>query len=304
MPQKYRNACFTSYKLDAVFTEWTEEEHPESIRFLCYQKEKCPTTERIHYQGYVEVKKAYRLKALQTLLGDPTMHVEPRRGTPQEAAAYCRKEASRVQGTTFVEFGELGGHQGKRSDLAEVADMVMGGSAVSTIARDNPTTFIRYGRGIRDLAFIAMEERSKEFRKLKVLVLWGEAGCGKTRAACFLGKNDWFIMEQPNAGTLWWDGYNGESTIIIDDFYGWVKYATLLRLLDGHRQRLAIKGGFTYALWTRVVITSNKPPRDWYSHGMTPALQRRINMIVHMDHPLDFEEPMEAHLTECQALFE
>ena len=55
-----------------------------------------------------------------------------------------------------------------------------------------------------------------------------------------------------------------------------------MRLLDGYKLQLPIKGGFTYARWRRVIITSNDHPDDWYkkydlSH---PQFNRRIDKIV------------------------
>ena len=62
----------------------------------------------------------------------------------------------------------------------------------------------------------------------------------------------------------WWDGYDGEEILLIDDFYGQVQVARMLHLLRGYQCRLPIKGGFTYAQWQKVYITSNNPPHEWY----------------------------------------
>lgn len=75
---------------------------------------------------------------------------------------------------------------------------------------------------------------------------------------------------------VWWDGYDGQTAILFDDFYGGVPYGSFLRYLDGYPVRLAVKGSFCHKAWTTVYITSNKPPECWYKKGLTPALKRRI----------------------------
>jgi hypothetical protein len=176
--------------------------------------------------------------------------------------------------------------------------MVLEGSTASEIALAEPALYISHARGIRELAFESLARQSRAFRRLKVLVLWGDAGVGKSRISTTLGGDNYFIMDNPNAGTIWWDGYHGQRTIIIDDFYGWIKYSRLLRILDGHQLRLATKGSHSWALWDRVIITSNDPPENWYQTGMTPALQRRIDMVCHLttDLNIDWSEPLLAQL--------
>jgi hypothetical protein len=71
--------------------------------------------------------------------------------------------------------------------------------------------------------------------------------------------------------------------LLIDDFYGWIKYGFLLKVLDIYPLRLAVKGSHAYACWETVYITSNKAPETWYAGGMTAALRRRIHSIEHIE---------------------
>ncbi len=75
----------------------------------------------------------------------------------------------------------------------------------------------------------------------------------------------------------------GETEILIDDYYGWIKYYYFLRLMDGHQVRIPKKGGHDWAEWTTVWITSNKEPEEWYQFGMTEALDRRITGVYHTE---------------------
>ena len=125
------------------------------------------------------------------------------------------------------------------------------------------------------------KKQSKQFRNVQVEIYVGEAGSGKTRKAIEEAGDDYYILDQSER--VWFDGYDYEKTLIIDDFYGWIKYGQLLRILDGHQYRCEIKGGFKYAAWTKVIITSNAQPNEWYQKGLTPALQRRISNITRFD---------------------
>jgi hypothetical protein len=86
--------------------------------------------------------------------------------------------------------------------------------------------------------------------------------------------------------TCWFDGYEGEGTLVLDEFRCQIKCSKMLRILDGHQLRLDTKGGHTHANWTNVVITTNFPPEEWYP-GLNPrhrdALSRRINHVIEMN---------------------
>lgn len=96
---------------------------------------------------------------------------------------------------------------------------------------------------------------------------------------------DWFKLEHPGGHMVWWDGYEGQSLLILDDFTGWIPLTQLLNILDGYPMTLNVKNGRTMANWTTVVITSNLHPRDWYSkdvmahHDHGRALKRRIDEL-------------------------
>lgn len=60
-----------------------------------------------HLQGYVEFRNRKRFPQVKTLLGN-RVHLEKRRGSPQEASDYCKKDGD------FEEIGELSRGQGMK----------------------------------------------------------------------------------------------------------------------------------------------------------------------------------------------
>src|SRR6185503_7283590 len=118
------------------------------------------------------------------------------------------------------------------------------------------------------------------FRKIKVSVLIGPPGCGKTRKVYDNHDiTDIYKLNTSTNGTLWFDGYVGQRILLIDDFKGWIKFTELLTILDVYPYRCQIKGGYCYANWDEVYITSNYSIDNWYNDVNLSALMRRIHII-------------------------
>lgn len=146
------------------------------------------------------------------------------------------------------------------------------------IVNENTQTFIKYHNGISKLKLFIDKKNAKQFRKVEVLVYYGKTGTGKTRNAIenTVNKNkDYYILDPPINGTWWYDGYDNEEVLIVDEFYGQISQKTLLRICDGYPLKCQIKGGFTWANWTTVIFTSNKSPDLWFKNGLTDAFLRR-----------------------------
>jgi len=114
--------------------------HPKE-RYCVYQLEAGSTP---HFQGYIELTAPCRLSAMKKWL--PTAHFENRRGTPEEARAYCMKDETRL--SPPVERGKFKGEQGKRTDLAAVAEMVQDGATMKEVAAAHPEAYIKFNKGI------------------------------------------------------------------------------------------------------------------------------------------------------------
>ena len=100
--------------------EW-EKTFAEEVCYLCFQLELSPETNRLHLQGYVKFGKATRMATAKRILGDPGIHLEPMRGTIEQAIAYATKNETRVEGP--FSYGAIPkSEQGKRTDLHELRD--------------------------------------------------------------------------------------------------------------------------------------------------------------------------------------
>jgi len=255
------------------------------FRGLAQQLEQCPSTERIHLQGYVEFGCPKRLAALRKLNG--RTHWEPAKGSRRANVDYCTKESSRYMDGTVDEVLRSETTQGQRNDLLDVTlGITRGEISRDQLFTDRPDLVCKYAKGLAELFNWRHKQDRQGDRETVVEVLWGDAGVGKTRYAYNSTQpDDVFILNKSNSGNLWWDNYEGESVLIIDDFYGWLEHSVLLRILDRYPLRLEIKGSTTWANWTRVYITSNRHPGTWYSKSFAweedGALQRRLDAIYH-----------------------
>jgi hypothetical protein len=74
-----------------------------NFRYLCAQQETCPTTNLLHWQGYVEFTQAVRITTIRNIVveGEESFHCESRRGTQAEAIDYTKKDDTAIPDTWF-----------------------------------------------------------------------------------------------------------------------------------------------------------------------------------------------------------
>jgi len=236
-----------------------------------------------HLQGCTYFKSLKSMQQVKDLFEAPSMHLEKMQGTWTQASDYCKKD-----GDILCDHGE-GPQQGKRNDIVAFREEIKSGKRTIDLLDAMPQMLAKFPRFYNLARETYQKEKARKYRDVKTTVLWGLGGTGKTARA--VGSTDdhylWSDYEH-----RWWDGYEGEDTLIMDDFYGGVPWSQFLRILDGHRYRIKVKGGFVYANWTKVFITSNDHPNEWYrEHDMTQAqFARRIHEVVHLTEPYEHEE--------------
>lgn len=280
-----RSFCFTINNPTLPLTI-PQEKKDKHVRYVSWQLESGDQGTR-HYQGFIQLKSPQRISLLKSFGPDWARgHYEITKGTPDQAREYSRKEESRLEGPY-----EIGTYtsQGKRTDLQSVVDQANEGKTLQEIAMDNPTTFVRFHRGIE--RFLQVTRTEKRTWKTQLYIFWGQAGTGKSRWAHSLDEEPYFLR-RGNGNSVWFDGYTGQSVVVLDDFYGWIPYDLLLRLTDRYSLTVDVKGGSVPFLAKYVVLTSNKPWTEWYDFANKPmdpeALRRRIDAEVELRKGDDF----------------
>lgn len=121
-----RNFMITCYKKEPIF-------NAEKMQYMVYQQEKCPSTKKLHWQGYVEFINKYSMKCVKTIFDDNTIHVEVRKGNQKQAIDYCTKSETKVEEAKVYGKPKM---QGGRSDLDAICDAIESGMTSKEILRE------------------------------------------------------------------------------------------------------------------------------------------------------------------------
>lgn len=156
-----------------------------------------------------------------------------------------------------------------------VRERIDAGASEKEIAEDHFGTWCRYYRAFERYRRISNPGRTEH---TKTLVFIGPPGSGKSSRALELGGASQFWLPAPKdkVSSVWFDGYEGQSTIVIDEFYGWIRRDMLQRMCDRFPLVVETKGGSTQFIPKQIIIMSNTPPDDWYRHIGLGAMTRRL----------------------------
>lgn len=256
--------CFTlnnySDEDEQTIAQW-------NVNYVIYGKE-IGDSGTSHLQGYLELEKKCRLGGVKKL--HERMHLEIRKGTQAEAIAYCKKDGN------VVEFGVKSGGQGARTDLDRVRQVALEGG-MKTVTAYHSMQQIRVAE-----KFLTYNEEPRDW-KPEVIWLWGTTGTGKSRLARELVNIDDCYIK--NDGTKWWDGYDNNEYVILDDFRdSWWSLTEMLSLLDRYEKRIEYKGGLRQFKPKVIIVTCAVAPDSCYlgTGERIEQLMRRIDEVKEM----------------------
>lgn len=264
-----KNICWTCFdlsdkvleNLNYLVTGPLQQRGPAD--YCVWQHELAPDTGKEHLQGYTEFSKEMYYSEIKKLFGTDKVHCEARKGSAEQAAAYCKKDASRKPGSLIFEQGVMKGKgdgQGKRTDLAAIAEMVLEKKSLRDIAMEFPSTYMRTHKGIKEFKLVTAEKRTKH---TVCFIIYGASNSGKSTwvrkafpDACWITKG---------VSGCWFDEYDGQETIVFDEFAGWMPFTWFKRLIDQTPLSLDAKGASKNMNPTTCVFISNNPPDTWWS---------------------------------------
>jgi hypothetical protein len=113
-------------------------------------------------------------------------------------------------------------------------------------------------------------------------VFHGPTGTGKSRRAWEEAQLGGLPVYAKDPRSKFWYGYRSEDRVIVDEFRGGIDIAHLLRWLDRYPVCVETKGGSLPLVGSKMWITSNLHPRDWYPEldaASFAALERRLIII-------------------------
>lgn len=188
--------------------------------------------------------------------------MEPAMGTPSQARAYCTKVDTRVEAPK--EFGDLPREIASNPKVHPLQEALKAGASDAEMWEEHFGLMLRSYRGIS--AYRSATTPARDTSKTpRIYLFTGDPGCGKSTWCKSTFPGAYWVARPRKGGDLWWNNYNGEDTVIFDDFYGWCPYDLLLRLCDSTQLMVEQKGGMVQFRATSIVFTSNKHYSDWYS---------------------------------------
>lgn len=270
---------------------------PTPIKGIAFQHEIAPDTGTQHIQGFLITLSPKQLHAVKNLsfvsnTGDLSTpfyrcHLEQARGSPAQNVAYCTKFESRdhlfgepiVLGCCQRYLGTRGGGPAhlKRSELVDIVAANPNVTRSDLIDAGGLELLVTQPTLVGAIRSVVLENPRRDGVTVDFFV--GPTGVGKSRLAYSL-----FPDAYRKASSKWWDGYEGQSVVVLDDFDStFFPVGDLLRLLDRYPFRVEYKGGSTELLANHFVITSNLHPTAWYpelDERRRAAIYRRITRCL------------------------
>lgn len=229
-----------------------------------------------HLQGYVSFENAKTLATLKKKF-QKRAHWEVARGTPKQASEYCEKDGDVFErGERPMSQAEIGKQE---SDRWEAAYKAVEEGRLDEVPKDILCT------KLKNIEYAVDRVRASK-RKLDTLDgdlehewWYGASGTGKSRKA--REENPGAYIKDPK--NAWWDGYQGEEVVIIDDFdkFQVKQSGDMKRWLDRYVFKAEVKGGYLGDIRPKkIIITSNYHPKEiWEESDITlSTILRRVKV--------------------------
>lgn len=251
-----------------------------------YGKEKAPETGTPHHQGFICFKNQKYLTQVKEL--NDKAHWEIAKGTNQQAADYCKKDGDYVEkGTIPLEPARLG-NKANQEKWRLINDLAKAGN-LNEIDTKFPKVWNTSYRNLKSIKVDHMKPLADLDEPCGVW-LYGASGAGKTLKARTDYPNAY--LKLPNK---WWDGYQGEDNVIIDDMdcnHAYMGYH--LKIWSDRYSHLAeVKGSTIVVRPRRLIITSQYRIKDiWKNEPETVSALLRRFKEVYVDRKL-WDNPIE-----------
>lgn len=255
------------------------------------QYERAPQTGSIHAHFLVRFIKPQTEGAARRLLRFQdrpafTHYLKPARSV-DASKLYVTEVSKRLEDTVPFHYGVGAIGQGASATQLSATEMALAGAAPHEIMRAYPDAWNRHHAGLSKIIAIHQKERMLDHPPT-VVVLYGITGSGKSHYVNEGYPNAFRKIGDPK----WWDGYNGQHTVVMEEFNPdsigrrdmRFPIEEMLKLCDKYGYKGQVKGGSTEIYCDTIVFTSNIPPTDWFMDAPREqrlAFFRRITQVLY-----------------------
>lgn len=241
------------------------------LTYLVYGLETAPTTGTQHWQGYSE----YARPCLESRVRKdiPGAHIEARFGTALEASDYCKKE-----GNVILEFGTLSAPVNTSQNASKKRNwaLAMQLAKEGKIDDIDPSISVPHYHALKRIRQ-DYQKPAPHIEDVCGLWFYGPPGTGKSYTARHLYPD---LYDKP--ANKWFDGYQGEETVLVDDFDLQHKVLGhhLKRWTDRYSFPAEHKGTTVQIRPKRVIVTSNYSIEEIFCEddALCNALKRRFTV--------------------------
>jgi len=281
-PQRVLSSRLLVEPIDGPFP-FMEGDWPSFVSYACWQLERCPSSGRLHFQGYLEcIGQQLYSRIQREIPGMSAAHFEVRRGTQEQARRYAMKEDTRVDGP--FEFGEMK-EQGRRSDLIEIKEKIDRAVPMRVVAEENFASWCRNNRSFKEYRRLVTKPRN--FSPL-VFLFVGPAGVGKSLVVSLLAQSGYlgscYRVPSKHSG-FWCDDYDNQPIFWVDEMDGDRMRPTFFNEVnDRYECVIPAHGNPGSQLVSRYhFFCSNYLPKYWWKKRSAMQLYqttRRIHVII------------------------
>lgn len=262
------------------------------LEYFCLSKEIGREEQTEHFHVYAVYRNPKKFSTWKNKF--PEAHIDRPLGNNAQNRDYVfkqgkwagsEKEDTRIDGTQY-EYGTLPPDRNSRSpELEKLYAMIKDGMSNYEILEQYPE-FLRELTTIDHVRrTIQQEEYKSTWRDVEVSYIFGKTGTGKSRS----------IMEKFGYGNVFrvtdylhpFDTYEGQETIVFEEFSSSIKIQDMLNYLDGYPLKLPARYSDKVACFTKAFIVSNIPLENQYENiqqerpEVWKAFLRRIKKIIH-----------------------
>jgi hypothetical protein len=143
----------------------------------------------------------------------------------------------------------------------------------NSLLEQHTSLWLRYEQSLRRIGLFSLERLDSSHRNFWY---WGDTGTGKSRKA---RENTSLYLKKRNK---WWDGYDNEECVLIEEWSPDMKTTTAQELkiwADIYSFPAEIKGGMIVIRPRMLIITSNYKIEECFEERDVEAIKRRFTSV-------------------------